>query len=1621
MMAKVLRIIIFFLLVAPLAAYCQPSNDNCSSAKVMVLDTVASCQTSSGGFNQGGTTTLTAQTNVGATASAPYPYISACPISINNTPKDVWYSFVATGLQTTVSVSGATGTLTSPTITFWGGTCGNLEGLGCASGSGGAATLTVYQTVPGQTYYVQVAGADSTQVGTFTISASCASNCAACVLGSYITPSVLPVNGTYFPGQTVTFCFTVTQYNEVNSNWLHGITPTFGPGWNLATLIVDSVPPSCTTSTGASWGWYPGDTSSYNDSIFGAGFYYETSAGNANATLDSTPGNNFGDQMAGQGTCSPTFCITITAYPTDTPGTDLSISFATSGDGESGSWSQPGCGAGVDSTTTLHFISSCAPPIMSTHFADCNHNNGIDTATPVGNYAPFIFHWSNGFIDTTNGAPSVITGLAPGVYNVTVTNVENCRTSNSDTVFVAPRPHGGGDKYVSCPSLIDSTVMTAAGIGTWAALPGNPASTIIDNIDSPNTVIRNFTTYGTYFYSWQVGFCFDTIAVIVSSRPDAGPDVHACINGTATMAAVGTGTWTALSGNPAPTVIANPIANNTAISGFTVGGTYSYIWFVGTCTDTAKVIVPVFTSSATTADTVLCKYKSTTLSAAAGPAGLAPFTYAWLPASSVVSSTSASTSTTPVLGPTHYVVAVTATGGCVLYDTVFIDISGAAPRIAITPSDNNVCPGDTITLTSSALAENLVYCGTVDTCVTNNNLVSFAVNNDTSSTTGSPFGFTAVDCSPFMGSYNCYKAQYLFTKAELNAAGLSSGSITDISFFVKQVNSTVPYDTFAVSMGCTDLDSLTNFVNNVVEVVPPQMGPNAITPNEGWTPLPFTHFYNWDGSSNLVIQICYTIDPSQFSQDDYVSYSTTSYNGSCIIGADFSGTANGCSIDSASVSLTGFYQVLNTRPNVKFGQCVPNVLTYKWVPHTILCDTCPVTQVVVNANSTYTLTVNDNGCSNDTLVNLTINPNIGVAATPAVATVCGGSGVQLNVALSNPPASQCVQGYSVASIPYAPINGVARVIPPVAFEDQFGDPYSIEDGTAGPFNIGFNFPLYCETFSQFYVNSNGWISFVYPYPFINGGDEYTAQTLPSADPQPQKAIELMMGGYILDDSFGFGGGHVSYFVSGTAPNRVLVIQFSDMQDFSELDTTSGEMHLYEGSGVVDILLTYSDYSGTQHTTGIADSSGLGIAAPGMNNQMYTVTTPVAWRFTPQNGPSVAIASTVWSPNQNLSNDTITNPIASPTTPQQYIVTDTLIINQFTHPTKCVVKDTVQVNIGHSGGGTATASPATLCPGTSSQLTFTSPDTIVSYSWTPSSGLSDSVIADPTAIVADTTAFIITAINSQGCRIIDTVTVQTIPVATITLPENTSVCDCTPHDTLVPTITGGTGAVSYQWSDGTTGSTTIDTSIGTVRYTLTVTDANHCTVVSNTDTISMNCPRAAISVRPVSDTIFVHDTAVLTATMVPGYSYLWTGDTTITVLTPTVDSTPVIGQVVGIDTVRLLVTDGNGCTYNAIQVVNVVEFGNFAMATAFTPNGDGKNDNFYPALEGPVKISKFNIYDRWGQLVYDNPNPPGWDGNFKGKQEPSETYIYFITVEYPDPSDASRTIQRSVQGSFQLFR
>jgi gliding motility-associated-like protein len=96
--------------------------------------------------------------------------------------------------------------------------------------------------------------------------------------------------------------------------------------------------------------------------------------------------------------------------------------------------------------------------------------------------------------------------------------------------------------------------------------------------------------------------------------------------------------------------------------------------------------------------------------------------------------------------------------------------------------------------------------------------------------------------------------------------------------------------------------------------------------------------------------------------------------------------------------------------------------------------------------------------------------------------------------------------------------------------------------------------------------------------------------------------------------------------------------------------------------------------------------------------------------------------------------------------------------------------------------------------------------------------------------------------------------------------------------------------------------------------------------------------------------------------------------------------------------KVTVTDMNGCTDTFSTVVKLVDA--FQMPNAFTPNNDGLNDYFQPIINGKATIKSFKIYNRLGNLIYDNELlDKGWDGRYKNEDSASDMYIYTIELDY----------------------
>ena len=76
-----------------------------------------------------------------------------------------------------------------------------------------------------------------------------------------------------------------------------------------------------------------------------------------------------------------------------------------------------------------------------------------------------------------------------------------------------------------------------------------------------------------------------------------------------------------------------------------------------------------------------------------------------------------------------------------------------------------------------------------------------------------------------------------------------------------------------------------------------------------------------------------------------------------------------------------------------------------------------------------------------------------------------------------------------------------------------------------------------------------------------------------------------------------------------------------------------------------------------------------------------------------------------------------------------------------------------------------------------------------------------------------------------------------------------------------------------------------------------------------------------------------------------------------------------------------------------------------IPNAFSPNDDGLNDIFKPS--GNVTLQSMQIYNRWGELVYESSDGAfGWDGTYQ-KELVHEGYYFFI-IRYMKPENGSET-------------
>jgi len=123
----------------------------------------------------------------------------------------------------------------------------------------------------------------------------------------------------------------------------------------------------------------------------------------------------------------------------------------------------------------------------------------------------------------------------------------------------------------------------------------------------------------------------------------------------------------------------------------------------------------------------------------------------------------------------------------------------------------------------------------------------------------------------------------------------------------------------------------------------------------------------------------------------------------------------------------------------------------------------------------------------------------------------------------------------------------------------------------------------------------------------------------------------------------------------------------------------------------------------------------------------------------------------------------------------------------------------------------------------------------------------------------------------------------------------------------------------------------------------------------------------------------------------GGSYEWSPATGVS--DPYV-SNPLL-KVDGDRSMVLKVTSTAGCTDTDTLLVKSFDRSEIYVPSAFTPNGDGRNDRLRPLPVGISSIKYFRVYDRWGGLVYSSSSTDGWDGSIGGKPAAEGNYVWVV--------------------------
>jgi gliding motility-associated-like protein len=304
---------------------------------------------------------------------------------------------------------------------------------------------------------------------------------------------------------------------------------------------------------------------------------------------------------------------------------------------------------------------------------------------------------------------------------------------------------------------------------------------------------------------------------------------------------------------------------------------------------------------------------------------------------------------------------------------------------------------------------------------------------------------------------------------------------------------------------------------------------------------------------------------------------------------------------------------------------------------------------------------------------------------------------------------------------------------------------------------------------------------------------------------------------------------------------------------------------------------------------------------------------------------------------------------------------------------CTLTDSISIEIKRNISKPDLINDATICNGET--LPVMAPQGYLGYTWSTGNTGNSTTINHPGQ-------YSLLAERTDGCFDADTMMISTYPSIPIELAGSRNHILCTgQNDTLTP----GPGYASYLWQDGSNNEKMAVSRPGT--YWIKVKDQYGC-LLSDTAIIS-DIVSPPANIIDDNSTICQHGSVMLYPKNV-FVSYLWsTGATSATI------------QINRPGSYSLTVKDSNDCVAKQDILVQEINCPNkIYFPTAFSPNGDGRNDGFNPYVTGNIASFHLQVFDRWGQQVFESRNPNrGWTGKLQSTSQPVGVYVWQSTYQF----------------------